>query len=312
MRAGWPQNEAMNHCDDALDALLLHADDMADLRRAVALLEQPAFSIQLVNLLGAPIEVAASKLPARARAKLHAALRVAMHKAVQGALSTMDDTPAPASTRLHKLATAATGAIGGFFGGWGLLAELPVTTTLMMRAVADIARSEGFSLADPRVQVACIEVFALGGSSRRDDAAESGYYAARSLVAEVGKHAARELVDISARQAGQHAGEHALRRALSPERAGSYLARLIEAVLSRFGIVLSEKAAAQVVPVLSAGTGALLNTLFTDHYQAMARGHFIVMRLEDRHGEAVVREAYRRVQHARVAGTGVDVAAASA
>jgi hypothetical protein len=76
--------------------------------------------------------------------------------------------------------------------------------------------------------------------------------------------------------------------------------------------VLSEKAAAQVVPVLSAGTGALLNTLFTDHYQAMARGHFIVMRLEDRHGEAMVREAYRRVQHARVAGTGVDVAAASA
>ena len=287
----------MESTDDALAALLHQPDDMADLRRAVALLEQPAFSIQLVNLLGAPIELAASKLPARLRSKLQSAMRMAMDKAVQGALLTMDDTPAPASTRLHKLATATTGAIGGFFGGWGLVAELPVTTTLMMRAVADVARSEGFSLADPRVQVACIEVFALGGTSAKDDAGESGYYAARSLVAEVGKHAAKELLD----SAGKHAGEHAVRRALSPERAGSYLARLIEAVLSRFGIVLSEKAAAQVVPVLSAGTGALLNTLFTYHYQDMARGHFIVMRLEDRHGEQAVRDAYRRVQGAGAA-----------
>jgi hypothetical protein len=298
----------MEPSDDALDALLHQPDDMADLRRAVALLEQPAFSIQLVNLLGAPIELAASKLPARLRGKLHGALRVAMGKAVQGALLTMDDRPAPASTRLHKLATATTGAIGGFFGGWGLVAELPVTTTLMMRAVADVARSEGFSLAEPRVQVACIEVFALGGTSRKDDAGESGYYAARSLVAEVGKHAAKELVD----SASKHAGEHAVRRALSPERAGSYLARLIDAVLTRFGIVLSEKAAAQVVPVLSAATGAVLNTVFTNHYQDMARGHFIVMRLEDRHGEAAVRDAYRRVQRESPAGLAASAPAVSA
>jgi hypothetical protein len=57
-----------------------------------------------------------------------------------------------------------------------------------------------------------------------------------------------------------------------------------------------------VIPVLSARTGALLNTVFTDHYQDMARGHFIVMRLEDRHGEAAVREAYRRIQRETGAG----------
>lgn len=38
--------------------------------------------------------------------------------------------------------------------------------------------------------------------------------------------------------------------------------------------------AAQVVPVIGALTGATLNTMFTDYYQDMARGHFIVKRLE--------------------------------
>ncbi len=68
--------------------------------------------------------------------------------------------------------------------------------------------------------------------------------------------------------------------------------RLIGLIAARFGIVVSEKAAAQLVPVLGAAGGALINTIFISHYQDMARGHFIVRRLEKIHGTQPVRIAY--------------------
>ncbi len=40
--------------------------------------------------------------------------------------------------------------------------------------------------------------------------------------------------------------------------------------------------------------------MFTDYYQDMARGHFIVRRLELKYGEDVVRACYDRVAHGAV------------
>jgi hypothetical protein len=68
--------------------------------------------------------------------------------------------------------------------------------------------------------------------------------------------------------------------------------RLITLVAERFGIQITEKAAAQAVPALGAAGGALINTLFIDHFQDMARGHFIIRRLDRRYGEDAVRAAY--------------------
>ena len=69
--------------------------------------------------------------------------------------------------------------MGGFFGPLAVLAELPVTTTLMLRSIADIARSEGEDLADVQTRLACFQVFALGGRTRDDERAEIGYYGLR-------------------------------------------------------------------------------------------------------------------------------------
>ena len=55
---------------------------------------------------------------------------------------------------------------------------------------------------------------------------------------------------------------------------------------------LSEKAAAQAIPIVGAAGGAVINLLFIDHFQTMARGHFTVRRLERQHGVDAVREAY--------------------
>ena len=70
------------------------------------------------------------------------------------------------------------------------------------------------------------------------------------------------------------------------------MVRFVSQVAVRFGVPVSEKVIAQSLPVVGAAGGAILNTLFIDHFQDMARGHFIVRRLERTYGRETVRVAY--------------------
>src|SRR4030042_7855 len=83
---------------------------------------------------------------------------------------------------IHRAMVLASGAVGGFFGLPGLIVELPISTTLMLRSIADIARSEGEDLSSMATHLACITVFALGGRSKGDNAAETAYYAVREAL----------------------------------------------------------------------------------------------------------------------------------
>ncbi|MGD1016162.1 MAG: EcsC family protein, partial [Roseiarcus sp.] len=74
------------------------------------------------------------------------------------------------------------------------------------------------------------------------------------------------------------------------------LVRLISQVAARFGVVVGEKLAAQAVPVLGAIGGAAVNVAFAEHFQTLARGHFIVRRLERAHGADAVLSAYQRLR----------------
>ncbi len=64
------------------------------------------------------------------------------------------------------------------------------------------------------------------------------------------------------------------------------LVRLISAVGARFSGTVTQKTAAQLVPVVGAATGAAINLIFTSHFQEMARGHSVVRRLERKHGQS--------------------------
>jgi glycerate kinase len=66
-------------------------------------------------------------------------------------------------------------------------------------------------------------------------------------------------------------------------------------IAARFGIEVSEKAAAQLIPVAGAAGGLALNVLFTRHFQRLAQGHFTIRRLERIYGAAEVREHYERM-----------------
>jgi hypothetical protein len=240
----------------------------------------------MANLIGSPLEFAVKKLPNVVSKRIHGAVEAALFKSAQAALWSMDNTPGKAaSTRWHKLAAATSGAVGGAFGFTSLFIELPVSTTIMMRSVADVARSEGFDLRDLSTRHACLEVFALGGNATGDDASETGYYITRGFTAEVMRHLSAELAGRAASGGGVMIG-------LTPKEAGKWLAKIVEKVAARFGVVVTEKFAAQAVPIIGAVTGATLNTMFTDYYQDMARGHFIVRRLERTYGYETVRAAY--------------------
>ncbi len=250
--------------------------ELRQLAYAKSVLETPGLAIRLANRLGKPIEHGVRLLPEGWQVMVQNASRSALMRALDAAMATMNPRARKrASERFHKLLVGASGGVGGMFGLASLPLELPVSTTIMLRSIADIARSEGQDLRHPSVKLACLEVFALGGRSTADDAVESSYWAVRAALAKAISEAATFLTE---------------RGFL--EKTAPAVVRLIAAIAARFGVVVSEQVAAKAVPVVGAAGGAMINMVFMNHFQDMARGHFIVKRLEAKYGQELVRQAY--------------------
>jgi hypothetical protein len=257
----------------------LSSPDIEDLRTAKRLLEIPGLAARISNYVGAPIEQGIALLPKKWNAAVNAATRKSIEAALDVALWSLDHKRAAApSNRWHKLAAGTAGAAGGVFGLSALALELPVSTTIMLRSIADIARSQGENLQLPEARLECVQVLALGAGTSSGDASETGYFAARAAMA----------------KAVSDAVQHLASRGLSQQGAPA-LVRLIALIASRFSVVVSEKAAAQAVPVLGALGGAVINTLFIDHFQDMGKGHFTVRRLERAHGRDAVKRIYEKL-----------------
>ncbi len=253
--------------------------DRNDLRTAVTLLENPGLSFRLINLLGYPIEGFIKALPRWTRKPIGTAVTKVVGTAFYAALSTMDKRSRGKPFRLiHRAMVLVSGAVGGFFGFPGMIVELPISTALMLRSIADIARSEGEDLSSTDTRVACITVFALGGRSSGDSAADTAYYAVRAALT-------RTLSE---------AAEFVAQRGIAEEGAPIVI-RAMANLASRFGVIVTDKMAAEMVPILGAFGGASINLLFINHFQAAARGHFIVRRLERKYGEEFVKKEYEKV-----------------
>ena len=237
----------------------------------------PGLSARLGNIAGKPIELVSRALPEAASNAIGAATTKALEAALLVALRTMEKEPTAASRLLHKALAAASGAVGGGLGLAALPIELPISTIIMLRSIGDIARSEGEDLADPESALASLQVFALGTRDGEANAAESGYFAVRGLLAKSVAEAARFIAE----------------RGVVAEGA-PVLVRFIAQIASRFGVVVTQKLAAQAVPVIGALGGAAVNYAFIDHFQEVARAHFVVRRLERRYGKDAIRTAYER------------------
>ena len=251
----------------------------AELREAKRLLEHPSYMARLADVIGTPIEKAIENLPDRWRDKTSHATKAALNAALKVAVKTMDVSGNQAYPKLHSVAAAITGAAGGAFGLAALPIELPISTTVMLRSIADIARANGESLESAEAQLACLLVFSLGGKSSSSDAAESGYFSTRTALA----------------QAVSEAAAYVAKKSVAVESAPAII-RLISQIATRFNMQVSQKAAATAVPIVGAACGAIINALFIDHFQNMARGHFTIRRLERVYGEEKVKRAYQEIE----------------
>ena len=257
--------------------MIFQQQDLDDLKKAKLILENPGVAAKITSFLGAPIEKGFARLPKNWHAKVEAVTQAALSRAVNTAVLTLKDLPGEKSSNgWHKLAVATTGGVSGFFGLPALAVELPLSTTIMLRSIADVARSEGETINDIGAKIACIEVFALGGPNKSDDASESGYFTIRAALA----------------QSISNATKFIAQKGLADEGAPA-LIRLIIQIAERFSIQVTEKAAAQAVPALGAAGGAIINTVFIDHFQDMAQGHFIVRRMERKYTQHVVESTYK-------------------
>lgn len=254
---------------------MMNNADLAELRYAKSLLENPGLAARISNAVGIPLEKGLAMLPEGANDIIITTTRKALETALNFAISTLDQQPQRSANWVHKTLAGVSGAAGGAFGLPALAIELPLSTTIILRSIADIARSEGENIQLPETRLACLEVFALGGPATSDDAVESGYFAVRAALA-------KSLSD---------ALEYMTSRGMTQNTAPA-LVRFITQIAARFGVPVTEKAIAQAVPALGAAGGALINTLFMDHFQNMSRGHFIVRRLERTYGADVVRQHY--------------------
>jgi hypothetical protein len=244
----------------------LPAEALRDLRAAHDALENPSLAARMAGLAGLPAEALRARLPAALRGGVDGAVRAALALAMGAALRSgpaVVPLPVPSSW-FHRGLAAASGAMGGAFGLPGTLVELPVSTTILLRQVAAIAGEEGEDLEAPEAAAECLKVFALGGSSPADDAAESGYFTVRLALAE----------------------------ALKGTVGRTIVPGFVAAVAARFVGPVGLKVSAQAAPILGAAAGVAVNLAFLEHFRSVARGHFVLRRLERTHGAVRIRAAW--------------------
>ena len=186
----------------------------------------------------------------------------ALAKAFQISIFRMHSRQVPERwTGRLTFAAVLSGAGGGFLGAAGIAGDATFTTGLILRSIGEIARSFPCEdLASDETRRACIEVFTFGERVAADEDLGGSYWATRFAF--------------------QHATvEQAIRLAAG-----------------RLGVLLSEKAVAQFVPVAGAVAGAGINYAFLNYFQDVARVHFTLREIERRSGRPeAVRAAFVQV-----------------
>ncbi|WP_121631298.1 EcsC family protein [Tropicibacter alexandrii] len=203
--------------------------------------------MQVLNYVGGRAEGLLDKLPGPVRSGLDDATARALELALSSARRSREVVPDQKPWLTTALATA-MGAAGGVGGLPSALAELPVTVTVLFRAIQAVAAEYGFDPDDPQIARECLTVFSSAGPLAEDDGAEMAFLSARVTLT------------------------------------GATVHGLIARIAPRLATVLGQKLAAQAVPLLGAAAGAATNYAYTSYYQNMAHVHFGLLRLSEQSG----------------------------
>ena len=253
-----------------------------------------SWAIRNVNKVGNTVETGVKFVPEKILLKVQKITESVLLKIVKANLLTIQKhkTFKKPSKNTYKGIVTGTGAISGFFGastGFGtaiFASEVTLTTKFLMRTIMDIARSEGEDIYTLEGQMACLQVFALGGGSKNDDDLEASYYTTRlalnSAINNVSSTGIKITLDSLAKGAG----------ILGSNAIGNFLSK----IATRLSLLISEKFLAQAVPVIGAIGGGGLNYVFVDHFQKMATAHFTIRRLERKYGEAEIKSIFQSIK----------------
>lgn len=202
--------------------------------------------LQVLGMIGGSAEGLIDRLPTEVRNRLDKATEMALttaNRAAHQSRGYVSDQP----DWLNLAMTTAMGAAGGFGGLPSAMAELPVTTTVLLRAIQGVAAEHGFDPAEENVQFDCIQVFAASGPLGQDDGVDMAFLTSRVAIT------------------------------------GTTVQALITKVAPRLALVLGQKLAAQTVPVLGAMAGAATNFAYTSYYQEIAHVHFGLRKMAIEH-----------------------------
>lgn len=219
-------------------------------RLSLKLRNASGVGMQVLSLLGSQADGLLDMLPTSVRSGLEKATAAALEQSFNAAAASRGGRLGDGSDWLTRAITIGTGAAGGFGGLPSAMAELPVTTTIILRAIQSIADEHGFDPAKPEVRAACLRVFAAAGPLDGDDDLDLSFLTLRMTVT------------------------------------GASIKSLISKIAPRLAIPLGQKLAAQSVPVLGAAAGAATNYAFTSYYQDVARVQFGLLRLAEQTGES--------------------------
>ncbi|MDP5307635.1 EcsC family protein [Paracoccus spongiarum] len=211
-------------------------------RLARRYLDAGGLGMEVMAIVGDSAESLIGRLPAFVRARLDRITRTALNRAF-GAAASSRRVLRDRGDWFNRLASTVSGAAGGVGGLPGAMIELPVTVTLLLRAMLDIASEHGLDPDSEEVRMECLRIFAAAGPMSEDDSTDLGLLAARMSVT------------------------------------GQTVQGLISRVAPRLSVSLGQKLAAQAAPIFGAVVGASINYTFARYYQELARVHFGILRL---------------------------------
>ena len=212
--------------------------------------------MRAINFVGSQVEDGLKSMPAPVQKRIQAAAKKALTHSFEAARFSHDK--ASISDRGHMMIATLTGAVGGVGGLPTALAELPVTTTVIFRAVLSVAQEYGEDPDAEETRIECLRVFGAGGPSEEDDGIDTALIGARMGLT------------------------------------GAGINSLISRVSPRFAAVLSQKLAGQAVPIIGAAAGAGTNYAFMRYYVEMAHVHFGLRQLCKNYDENQVFDEFHR------------------
>lgn len=203
--------------------------------------------MQVIGMIGGQADGLIDRLPGPARSGLETATLQALEFSFSAASASRNGLP-DTGQWLTRAMTVATGAAGGLGGTPTALAELPVTTTVILRAIQGIAAEYGFDPGQPDTKADCLRVFAAAGPLEEDDGTDLSFLTLRATIT------------------------------------GATIQGLMSKIAPQLAVTLGRKLAAQTVPVLGAVSGAAINYAFTSYYQEIAHVQFGLRKLAEEAG----------------------------